>query len=110
MTRGNMSKQRDHLLLHAHAWQPVGGGPLVRLGLATRGSGQLTPRDIEHALSRGINFLNWCGVADALSETIAALGRRRRDVVLCVQFEARTGADAAIELERLLHDLRTDYI
>src|SRR5437667_8356427 len=110
MKRGNTSEQHKHLLLHAHGWQPVGGCPLVRLGLATRGTHKLAPHDIELALSRGINFLNWCGVPDALSETVARLGPRRQDVVLCVQFEARSASDAAVELERLLQQLRTDYI
>src|SRR5207253_990704 len=64
----------------------------------------------EFAIARGINFLNWCGVPDALSETVAALGPRRRGVFVCVQFEARTAKDAAVELERLLQELRTDYI
>lgn len=105
-----MPEPHNHLLLHANGWQPVGGHPLVRLGLATRGDSQLTRSDVEHTLARGINFLNWCGVPDALSETVAAFGPRRRDVVLCVQFEARTAADAVIELERLLAELHTDYI
>ncbi len=84
--------------------------PVQRLGLATRGNGHLTPDDVEYALKKGINFLNWCGCPDAMSETVAALGARRRSVVLCVQFEARTAGDAAAELDRLLRQLNTDYI
>src|SRR4051812_23340498 len=110
MKRDSTSKPDTHLLRQGHAWQPAGGGPLVRLGLATRGNGALSAQDVEHALARGINFLNWCGVPDALSETVAALGPRRRDVVVCVQFESRTAADAVTELDRLLHELRTDYV
>src|SRR5205814_2698860 len=71
--------------------------PLCRLGLATRGTNRLTPTDIRLALDRGVNFLNWCGTPDGLSETIAALGPRRREVMVCVQFEARTAADAHTE-------------
>jgi predicted aldo/keto reductase-like oxidoreductase len=83
---------------------------LCRLGLATRGSSALTPDDVQHAVASGVNFLNWCGVADGLSAFIADLGERRRDVAVCVQFEARMAADAKIELEQILTQLRTDYI
>ena len=84
--------------------------PLCRLGLATRGTNRLTPADIRHALDRGVNFLNWCGNPDGLSETIAGLGPRCRDVMVCVQFEARTAADARIELASILRELGTDYV
>ena len=84
--------------------------PLCRLGLATRGTNRLTPADIRFALDRGVNFLNWCGNPDSLSETIAALGPRRREVVICVQFEARTATDARTELASILLELRTNYI
>jgi predicted aldo/keto reductase-like oxidoreductase len=84
--------------------------PLCRLGLATRGTGNLAEADVEHALARGVNFLNWCGTPDALSRTVARLGPRRQEVVVCVQFEARTAAEAEEELPRLLRELGTDYI
>jgi predicted aldo/keto reductase-like oxidoreductase len=84
--------------------------PLCRLGLATRGTNRLTPADIRSALDRGVNFLNWCGHPDGLSETIAALGPRRREVVICVQFEARTATDAQVELASILRELRTETI
>jgi predicted aldo/keto reductase-like oxidoreductase len=63
-----------------------------------------------HALDRGVNFLNWCGQPDALSAAVAALGSRRRDVVVCVQFEARTAAEAKVELVSILRELHTDYV
>ena len=85
-------------------------GSVCRLGLATRGTGGLSPADVRYALERGINFLNWCGNPDALSETITALGPRRREVVVCVQFESRTATDAEAELRRILDELRTDYV
>src|SRR5436309_9049420 len=81
-------------------------GPVCRLGLASRGTGGLAVADVRHALDRGINFLNWCGSPDALSETVAGLGPRRREVAVCVQFEARTAADADSELTRILAELR----
>ncbi len=89
------------------------GGPprtLCRLGLATRGDGLLQPSDILHAIDRGIDFLNWCGAPDALSAAVAGLGRRRDDVVVCVQFEARTAAEARQELDRIRAELKTDYV
>jgi predicted aldo/keto reductase-like oxidoreductase len=83
---------------------------VCRLGLATRGDCLLRPSDILHAIDHGIDFLNWCGVPDALSAAIAELGRRRSDVVVCVQFEARTADDAGEELDRILAELKTNYV
>ncbi|MCI0459983.1 MAG: aldo/keto reductase [Gemmataceae bacterium] len=85
-------------------------GQVCRLGLATRGGGSLTVQDIHHALDCGINFLNWCGSPDALSRAVAGLGPRRREVIVCVQFEARTAAAAQRELEQILAELNTDYV
>jgi len=66
--------------------------------------------------NKGVNFLNWPGEADtpggadAFSDAIAALGRQRESVVVCVQFGARSAAEAAEELPSILAILRTDYI
>jgi predicted aldo/keto reductase-like oxidoreductase len=84
--------------------------PVCRLGLASRGTDGLPPADVLRAIERGVNFLNWCGSPDGLSTAVAGLGPRRRDVLVCVQFEARTAADAASELPRILDDLHTDYV
>ncbi|HZV03957.1 MAG TPA: aldo/keto reductase [Gemmataceae bacterium] len=84
--------------------------PVCRLGLATRGTTGLTPGDVEHAVSSGVNFLNWCGASDGLSAFVADLGRRRSEVVVCVQFEARTAQEAERELDHILKELHTDYI
>lgn len=86
------------------------GRPVCRLGLASRGDSGLTPDDVGHAVERGINFLNWCGHPDGLSEYIANLGPRRAEVAVCVQFEARTAAEARSEFEHILKLLRTDFI
>src|SRR2546425_10617773 len=74
--------------------------PVCRLGLATRGENDLQPADLLHAIDRGVNFLNWCGSPDALSQAVAGLGPRRQDLMLCVQFEARTAQTAEQELAR----------
>ena len=83
---------------------------VCRLGLATRGDLRLRPEDVEWALARGVNYLNWCGHPDALSQTLADLGPERSKVVLAVQFESRSGADAAPEFEGMLAELRTAYL
>lgn len=103
MGGGGDSLHSDHLF-------PLNPGPLCRLGLATRGNSQLAPDDVNAALERGVNFVNWCGVPDGLSQAIADLGPRRRDVVVCVQFEARTAVAAKGELDTILRQLRTDYV
>src|SRR5205807_1960956 len=92
------------------------GRPVCRLGLAARGGSVLTPDDVLYALGRGVNFLNWPGVADepggpdAVSEAVTALGRRRASAVVCAQFGSRTAADAAAELRTVLAGLRSDYV
>lgn len=96
--------------LHISSLQPLVPAPVCRLGLATRGDNRLTPEDITLALEHGVNFLNWCGTPDSLSQTVAALGSRRRDVMICVQFEARTAAEAQAELPQILRTLNTDYV
>jgi len=83
---------------------------ICRLGLATRGTSRLRPEDVEAALERGINYLNWCGRPDGLSQAVAGLGKARESVVVAVQFRSRTARGAARELERLLEQLRTDYL
>jgi aryl-alcohol dehydrogenase-like predicted oxidoreductase len=83
---------------------------VCRLGLATRGGSRLRPGDAEFAIARGLNYLNWCGHADALSHTIAALGPERSKIVVAVQFESRRAADAAREFDGILTELRTAYL
>lgn len=92
------------------------GRSVCRLGLAARGGSALAPSDVLHALDRGVNFVNWPGLADgpcepdAMSQAIATLGRRRDSVVISVQFGARTAAEAASELQLILATLQTDYV
>lgn len=92
------------------------GIPVCRLGLASHGQTALTPDDILYALERGVNFLSWPGeaegpdAADAYSAAIASLGSLRSGIAVCVQFGARTAAEAAGELRSILATLHSDYI
>jgi predicted aldo/keto reductase-like oxidoreductase len=83
---------------------------VCRLGLATRGGSRLRPEDVEFAIARGLNYLNWCGQTDALSRTIGALGPERSKVVVAIQFQSRSAGDAAREFDSILAELRTAYL
>jgi aryl-alcohol dehydrogenase-like predicted oxidoreductase len=101
-----------HSFLITHGF----GLPVCRLGLASYGQTALTPDDVFSAIDRGINFLNWQGLAEGPSEgdtytaAVSSLGSRRRSVIVCVQFGARNEADARAELRSALAALGTDYI
>jgi aryl-alcohol dehydrogenase-like predicted oxidoreductase len=94
----------------------VFGKPICRLGLASHGATAITPDDVLFAIEQGINFLNWPALAegesegDAFSQAIAALGSRRDEVVVCVQFSAARTTDASEELRGVLAMLHTDYV
>jgi predicted aldo/keto reductase-like oxidoreductase len=103
----NLNERPDAPLFTRHPWLPA---PLCRLGLATRGDTGLAVDDVYHAVERGVNFLNWCNCPDGLQQAVAGIGSRRKDVAVCVQFEARTAGEARRELLQILHDLNTDYI
>jgi aryl-alcohol dehydrogenase-like predicted oxidoreductase len=102
--------------LHPFLVTPTFGLPVCRLGLASYGAIAITPDDVLWAIDRGVNFLNWQGLAegpsdaDAFPTAVSALGARRRSVVVCVQFGARNQADAATELRSALAALGTDYL
>ena len=81
-----------------------------RLGLATRGNTHLRPDDVAHAIDRGLNYLNWCGKPDGLSKTVAALGPKRKDVVVAVQFKSSSAEEAKREFAWILEELNTDYL
>ena len=85
-------------------------GRVCRLGLATRGTTQLTPDDVLLAVERGVNYLNWCGSPNGMRDAIRELGKRRGDVFVAIQFEARTADEGRRELDRVLEELNTDYI
>jgi len=92
------------------------GRPVCRLGLASYGQTAVTSEDIHHALGRGVNFLNWQGLADgpsggdAYCSAVASLGADRPSVLVYAQFGARNAGDAAVELKSVLAALGTDYI
>src|SRR4051794_7078305 len=92
------------------------GKPVCRLGLASHGRTAITAEDVLHAVARGVNFLNWSGFAEgppddeASPTAVAALGRMRDRVVVCVQFAARTAREAVEELRSVLAALRSDYV
>jgi hypothetical protein len=44
------------------------GLPICRLGLASHGETAITPEDVSYALGRGLNFLNWPGLAEGPSD------------------------------------------
>jgi aryl-alcohol dehydrogenase-like predicted oxidoreductase len=104
--------------LHPFLMTPAAafGRPVGRLGLASYGQTAITPDDVRSAIERGVNFLNWQGLAegpsggDAFTRAVADLGRDRDSVVVCAQFGARTAADAAEELHSALTLLGTDYV
>lgn len=92
------------------------GLPACRLGLASYGQTAITPDDIQAALGRGVNFLNRAGLdewppeGDPFVPAVASLGAARQSVVVCVQFGARSAADASEQLRSVLATLKTDYI
>lgn len=88
------------------------GVPRVcRLGLATRGGSRLAPGDVRHALSRGVNHLNWCGHSDGLSRAIAELRPgERNNVVISWQLTTNSARTARQKLDDALRELKTDWI
>jgi aryl-alcohol dehydrogenase-like predicted oxidoreductase len=112
--RGNSVKRGPDL--HPFLITSNLGPPVCRLGLASYGRTAITPDDVLAAIDRGVNFLNWQGLAegatggDAFPAAISALGARRESVVVCAQFGARDGAAASTELRSALATLGTDYI
>ena len=59
--------------------------PVCRLGLATRGNTHPRAEDVLAALERGVNYWNWCGHDDGMSQAVRQLGPRRGEVALATQ-------------------------
>ncbi|MBI4559454.1 MAG: aldo/keto reductase [Candidatus Hydrogenedentes bacterium] len=85
-------------------------GQVCRLGLATRGDTRLDKAGVSEAVHRGINYLNWCGHPDGMSEAIRTLGERRSQVFVAAQLEARDAVAADHELRAMLGELGTEYL
>lgn len=84
--------------------------PVCRLGLATRGNTHLRPEDVNYAIERGINYLNWCGHPDGMSTAVSGLGKARKDVVVACQFKARTADEAHREFEWILGETGSNFL
>lgn len=85
--------------------------PAFRLGLATRGNSRLQPDDIGRALDAGLNYFNWCGHSDGLSQALSTLSSRTRDqIIIAAQFSARSARQAGQELDRVLKELNSEQI
>lgn len=86
-------------------------GRVHRLGLATRGNTSLEADQIDIAINRGVNYLNWCGHADGMSRAINRMvPQQRSKVVVAVQLLARTAGAARREIKEMLGTLGTGYI
>lgn len=85
-------------------------GRVCRLGLSTRGNTTLESTDVLEAFRRGVNYFNWCGHADGLSQAVRQLGPVRRQVKIAVQVGARDAKGARKELEGYLKELGTQYV
>ncbi len=83
---------------------------VCRLGLATRGNIKLDPADVHRAVEQGVNYLNWCGKPDGLSQAIADMGASRANVVVATQFKARTAAEAEREFDWILSETASDRL
>jgi predicted aldo/keto reductase-like oxidoreductase len=101
--------------VHSFLIAPGFGLPVCRLGLASYGRTAITPDDVLSGVDRGVNFLNWQGLAEGTNDgdpfiaAISSLGADRQSVAVCAQFGARSGAGAATELRSALALLGTDY-
>lgn len=81
-----------------------------RLGLASRGNTHQTSEDVHLALDRGVNYLNWCGYEDGMSQAVSDLGKKRSEIVVAVQIEALSSDSMAKEIDKALNLLGTDYL
>lgn len=84
--------------------------PVLRLGLATRGNTNLEAADVAHAVTRGVNYLNWCGYDDGLARAFREQLFDRRQVVVAMQLEGRDAVRASRELYESFRSLGADRI
>jgi predicted aldo/keto reductase-like oxidoreductase len=84
--------------------------PLLRLGLATRGNTHLKKDDVLLAFEHGVNYWNWCGHPDGMSQAIAELGRQRKQLAVAVQLQSRDAEESRRELEGFMDQLKTGWL
>ena len=83
---------------------------VTRLGLATRGNTELAVDDVQWAVARGVNYLNWCGYDDGIAQAVRERRVERESVVVAVQLAARDAPSAAREIEVAMRLLGTDRL
>lgn len=98
--------------MRTHTALGNGMPPAFRLGLATRGNTHPTADDALLALDRGINYWNWCGRDDGMSEAVRQLGSRRSSVIVATQIGVDDWSGDAMrrELDRVLATLQTHWV
>jgi len=86
--------------------------PAFRLGFATRGNTHPAADDVLFALDRGINYWNWCGYEDGMSQAVRELGQRRSEVIVAMQIgiAGKSHVGVVRELEQALVSLQTDWL
>jgi predicted aldo/keto reductase-like oxidoreductase len=82
----------------------------LRLGLATRDNTHLEANDVEYAVARGVNYLNWCSYDDGMAQALREKRFDRENVVMALQLTERTRSGADHELAKALRTLRTDRL
>jgi len=96
------------------AYADLGAGmpAAFRLGLATRGNTHPAADDVLLALERGINYWNWCGHEDGMSQAIRQLGSVRSEVVLATQISVFDWSREAMlrEVEATISQLACDWL
>lgn len=90
----------------------LGMPEVTRLGLATRGNTHPTPEDVLLAYERGVNYWNWCGHEDGMSQAIRELGKERNKIVIATQISVDDWSQDSMarELDETLETLQTDYL
>lgn len=106
---GDFHQGRENALPR-HVRLPGNNLSVLRLGLATRGNTHLFAEDIAYAVSRGVNYLNWCGHDDGMAQALREKRVDRQQVIVAVQLESRDGVSAARELAESFRTLGTDRI
>jgi len=84
--------------------------PVLRLGLATRGDTRLDAGDVAHAVTRGVNYLNWCGYDDGMARAVREGLVDRESLVVAMQLQSRDAVRTGHELQESLSTLGSNWI